>query len=136
MSATPNETVNKTLAQRLKGNMGKLLLSVLLLSIVVILLTITVTAQDQGKAENTTTKVTETEQITTTVTPLPEVKTTPKPPVVNVTWSADTLKTGNGSVFIDTGKVMVNFRMFEFKNEHWTFSKLLRFTQKKNSAIK
>lgn len=94
---TPN--AKKTLAQRLKSNMGKLLLSTLLLSVIVILVTVTVIADARAKPDDST------ENTSTTQSPnlQPDVSQTTQKPTANVSWSHENLKAGNGSVVIDKG---------------------------------
>ena len=89
----------KTLAQRLKSNMGKLLLSTLLLGVVVILVTVTVTADARAKPDDSTENTTTIQSLN----PQPDVSQTTQKSTANVSWSHENLKAGNGTVVIDKG---------------------------------
>lgn len=107
----PTIGTEKTLAKKLKGNMGKLLLSTLLLSIIVILLTVTLSVEGRAKSSDSTSN---TPSITATISSnlQSEVNTssslqsiaTHKPSANASLWSHKTLKVGNGSIVIDKGK--------------------------------
>lgn len=88
----------KTLAKKLKNNMGKLLLSTLLMSIAVVSVTILVTVEGRAKTSDSS-------SITATTNPSEQLQLneTTQKPATNVSWSHENLKTGNGSVVIDKG---------------------------------
>lgn len=92
----------KTLAKKLKNNMGKLLISTLLMSIAVILVTIIVTVEGRAKTPESTS---DSSSITaTTISSVQsQVSENTQKPATNVSWSHENLKTGNGSVIIDKG---------------------------------
>lgn len=122
MDVTPDK--RKTLATKLKENMGKLVITVLVLSAIVILVTYAVTVE--GRSENDSNNSTENEisnsnsnsnsvytdnvsthaPTETTTTRSEAIQPDSRPPgqLLNASvWSAATLKTGNGSVFVDKG---------------------------------
>lgn len=101
MASTPS--VGTTFAKKLKGNMGKLLLSTLLMSVVVILVVVTLTTEGKTiTSESTSSEITASNSSN-----VPEVNVTTQKPATNAsTWSHGTLKAGNGSVVVDTGTVM------------------------------
>lgn len=120
MDVTPEKT--KTLASKLKENMGKLVLTIVFLSGIVVLVTYAVEGRSEGDQKNSTengslNSNTNSDSANTNIlsTNAPIGATTARyeanqpelrPPgqLLNASsWSADTLRTGNGSVLVDKG---------------------------------
>lgn len=101
----------KTLAKKLKSNMGKLLLSTLLMSIAVILITVLVTVEGRAKSPESTSDTSSIIATTSSNLQSQVSETTQKPASTNVSWSHENLKTGNGSIVIDKGIETIHYKL-------------------------